>query len=1682
MRIRYKRGINILLSLILVFSIFPLPKETLAYSLEAQKIIDYYGIATTNANGKTLNEKYLLDQMGVGEALVVYGTPEEVPGNEKKNGQWRYFGYDVNGNPYWNIDFPNDALAEPSVAKNWIKQPWNLSSSINETIKDYLTDPNYTTWLASMVDTYNNPTSNWLDSYNALTGSNWTANTLKDYAIMTQRPYDFAPGYVTMWNSSGGKWWYETFYIPPEKKIDINNIPTEPDLEITQINYPDAAYTNENITINVTVKNNGDVDSGLFQVGLFGVTVSSKSVTNLAPGATKTLTFNFSFSSTGLKNLSAKVDINGEVVESNEDNNVYPFAIYLNKKNEPTTPIAIISHLQGDTRTVSTITVQTGTDLKLDDSLSYDPGGELITEKYWRYKEDKIGSQYIYQKPNNEDITSIDNKSYFIELYVKNKSGKESGWIQLKVNVSDPPPPPAELKADISFNPDRIIIGEGSQIFNMSDGLDSYSWTFSPELEPYIIDKNAFEPKTNAIGVPGTYSATIKVMKNDGSSRTDTAYLRVIDPKPIAIITGVNKITQGRDFPNQYHLLNSYSPIADRGVTINHTYDKFRWKKSTDSSYTNGLPTKAPNDPGIYYIEGQVTDSDGRVSDWGRLELEVVEDKAPIVNLFTANQTYRNIENTLYIEATSPDFDKLNRLVISYQYDSDNDGSYSDEAWNTVYDGPFTNVYKITHSTVGKRKYEAIVYEEYGKGTSATTVIDVINKQPTVNFNTFGLTSQPKQDSEAPIISYSSDTIFNSWTLKSPYVGGDLSKIGWKNSNGTLSTKNAVKVDFSTFYPDMGNGPNGRTNQTIGNLELLGTWTYNGTIIKKVFPGHRVYSYQYNSTTGNYDFFERNAKTGEIISSFSVPRVINGYTNEFITIGDDDEVFYFTKRSTVDSNTKLENLYLVSFDNKGNFIEEVLIGQYFVPLVQDIYFDKDKDTLYLIMLTRPNYVDYRNFDVQLAVVKYSKSKKMTYWSALDYVYGNRRRLYNFKLVKDYNDDVYVIYLHKDFYQSGFSYYVSFRLIKINNNTGIIEASRNNYDAEDVTYPVFSNDNKYVYVSFVDFYKSGGKYYRKFYIETLNTVDLSVKRQEYLYGVRSSSKMYAGESIPLTNPIVLSNGRVYVIYERNSKYAILDYNGNVLSKGAYIKSPSWGGSTTQDRTLPNTYLQSNGKGLMVRMSFDSYSDPNYYKYVWVIHNIINREILKEIVYKTVPRGGGSSSPQSELKLLWFPDNSLYYFGENLYTKEVSVVGEQNSATYPKVIDSNTIEVIDDNWGGLFYDINDISSNYSFEFDVSVNDLKNDKVIGAGFNIQDEKNLYSIEWSKNTLTLYRVINGTKTVLGSVSLNRTPFSNYHVKIDSYNGNIKILINDIKYMDVNDSTYIDGSVGIMSLGQSNVSFNNIKRTAIVEYETQPTYGAVLVDETVNYETMFTDPENDSKYAESWSYVHYPNFFENSEGYSVYHNKTYSSPITVFDKPGKYEIYYKAQDNPGLAGYGLWSEEVMKELYVHRRPIAQPDIRFTGKVYVEGESLDYDTYDTSYDPDLTLITDKEFRWKYSDETTWKYGKKQYYDRPGVTLIIQERVKDIHGAWSYWAEQRIYKNNLPPVNQRKPTMTITSPNGTSANPTVVSSEPLVKWNYYDQDGDLQERYKLEFYYNDSNELALQIEHWNANKQYQVSIR
>ena len=233
--------------------------------------------------------------------------------------------------------------------------------------------------------------------------------------------------------------------------------------------------------------------------------------------------------------------------------------------------------------------------------------------------------------------------------------------------------------------------------------------------------------------------------------------LQVIDPKPVAVVAGVTRVIQGRDFLYPHHLLNSYTPLSDRGVTIDFTKSEMRYKKIGDTSYTNGWPNKTPMDLGEYVLEGKVYDSNGRVSDWGSLIFEVVPDMPPAVNIITPEEVYRSNDFMLYIDAESPDGDQLDHLFIEERYDQDDDGNFEEELWTTLYDGAFKWTHPLNYGTVGKRQYRATVTEDYGQQVMSPVVqTDVLNYAPTANFNVFGITQQPGQDEDSgpPITAY----------------------------------------------------------------------------------------------------------------------------------------------------------------------------------------------------------------------------------------------------------------------------------------------------------------------------------------------------------------------------------------------------------------------------------------------------------------------------------------------------------------------------------------------------------------------------------------------------------------------------------------------------------------------------------------------------------------------------------------------------------------------------------------------------------------------------------------------------------------------------------------------------------------------------------------------------------------
>ena len=176
-----------------------------------------------------------------------------------------------------------------------------------------------------------------------------------------------------------------------------------------------------------------------------------------------------------------------------------------------------------------------------------------------------------------------------------------------------------------------------------------------------------------------------------------------------------------------------------------------------------------------------------------------------------------------------------------------------------------------------------------------------------------------------------------------------------------------------------------------------------------------------------------------------------------------------------------------------------------------------------------------------------------------------------------------------------------------------------------------------------------------------------------------------------------------------------------------------------------------------------------------------------------------------------------------------------------------------------------------------------------------------------------------------------------------------------------------------------------------------ILGEEEVKaYQTLYRDLENDPKLSEQSRAIHNKDHFENSQGYSVYHNQIRPVPIRIFDKVGKYEIQYMATDKPSnnirFASFNKTSDPATLNVYVHRRPIASFDLNYDYRVSNIGISMNDLSYDLDHQSKWNKgIAKKEWAYRVNDEVTWRTGTPtslNYKDKVEIYL----EVTDLEGA------------------------------------------------------------------------------------------
>lgn len=158
-------------------------------------------------------KKYQLN-MNIVESTgyAVYGSPEDVPDNDKDTAteQYRYLGFDLNGNLFSNIEFPDDANSgRADRDRNWIKEPWEVKGENGK----FLCKKSNINRDSDAVE--------WLDRLEI--GGEWTGSKLIDYFNIQSPGGDYSTGSARGWHTVNNKPWYKTFVIPPMIKLVTNN-------------------------------------------------------------------------------------------------------------------------------------------------------------------------------------------------------------------------------------------------------------------------------------------------------------------------------------------------------------------------------------------------------------------------------------------------------------------------------------------------------------------------------------------------------------------------------------------------------------------------------------------------------------------------------------------------------------------------------------------------------------------------------------------------------------------------------------------------------------------------------------------------------------------------------------------------------------------------------------------------------------------------------------------------------------------------------------------------------------------------------------------------------------------------------------------------------------------------------------------------------------------------------------------------------------------------------------------------------------------------------------------------------------------------------------------------------------------------------------------------------------------
>lgn len=1370
------------------------------------------------------------------------------------------------------------------------------------------------------------------------------------------------------------------------------NDPEKPNLVAVDLVAESAVRVGMPTGFSAFIKNTGsDVsESFLFRIEHEGQEIFSRTVSSMNKDEQLSFYFDHTFSSAGTKVLTLKVDALDQIEETSEHD------------NERTRSFEAQENvLDGDFR------IEPGSSIDFRDPF------ELVPEdidtgscsyEYHRFRfEDpygKIGySSKVYGKDQPLEITypyprGIEVGENQISIKIVSNCG-ETDYIKTKPLeiVPDPNNSPPVFEAGFfeygnlyGFNPIYEVV-EGEYV-NLriiekpfldppepydpeGDEPIQYHWDFAGSSSAWIRSLPStygLYPEDMAFNEIvaseiGYHRMEVTACDTQGACSTATAILNVVPPNPVPIIQGPDEVVEGRPLPEPFDGSDSYSP-AGRSIV------EYLWSNKRDLYMT----------PGIEEITLEVIDSLGLKSLPERKAkhiLVVKEDLPPVAQLEYIPITLRNTSVGFKDTSYSPDGDQIVERQITYQYDSNNDGSFSGETLLSVNprsDGTFD----LSFAKVGHYRFQVYVKEDWGKSDTKTFDLKVTNEGPEVQFTVKGESPQPTEK-EVKVFE-SEDFLADDWKVVS--MEGEEIKHGqfWIEDDALYNPYDKFQSQY--------------VSPTSSNVKvLLSKYRKRSitTLFQKIdhLEGNKFYfwSYYYGDTffveideekanVSNPDFLERENYQSCVAIAGRVKRIDEKNDLVWMHIEDDGHDVYrisdlFNGNSTCDD-----------VDEAPVFEKRTDDNHYIPPMFRDI---ENKYTLYDYSRSS-DFKDAAGFEYH--EFKVYEKRYVSCWDGPEYIYKQKSphvgedQPYEWRVRIDptscwnhfsfqgiSNDNSKLILTENETKGDPKRNYLlqhHTRVAIVDNDTGTVTKLQ--------TLPgqflLFHND------TIVIAEEVHNKYYIRYYDIHLNlTYSSPVIKDVSWYTENSyyeddwddtySLDMDMLAIVSADNKIILANFFENVI--------VLDFEGNI--------------ETTIDLRNKDPYSW---------CSYDEYDDDwdcSYYS-------------LEDI--KLIEDG----------KIL------VSYYG--------------NGYIYAYIIETDVDENTSNDLFGQWINEKETMQDGEVSYTIAWDHWNNTNIAASGysFRIQDSSNMYRIEHTREETRLVKFENGIRYVLNAIPYPMDIREEYRFQIKAYSNLIRVYDErGIPILSATDHTFATGMHG----PYSNSEFFRIKDIRFTQDKHASDYikNVAIVGQPVDYEVEYSDLENDPqvKALSVWHIQHInPTKFLNAgdgySGLSAIHNQTVVSPNPSFDKVGVYEVEYSAVDDPHpdylypqntFKDFRQRSIPYTEQVMVHRIPVA----RFTLSLNGKGEVV---WNDTSYDPDRWLSPTY-----YSTENTgidYKatrgiVERKYYYVSPSGKIEYEQlvrpqeagtyevflSVRDEYGAWSPWYSQTITASTVFPDDE-----------------------------------------------------------------------